>query len=119
MFAFVHGLPKVVGGMSTWKSVGGAFTRLLGISFAPAFWGFAAAMAEFAGGLLLAAGIFFRPACALILFTMVIAIASIIRGGYGFNGAAQPIELGVVLLGLFFTGPGKFTLAKILSRTKN
>ena len=119
MFVFVHGLPKIVGGVATWRSLGGAFTRLLGFSFAPAFWGFAAAIAEFGGGLLLVGGIFFRPACAAMLFTMIIAIASIIRGGYGFNGAAQPIELAIVLLALFFAGPGKFTLWKILSRTKN
>ena len=118
MFAFVHGLPKVAGGVATWKSLGGAFTRLLGVSFVPVFWGFAAAIAEFGGGLLLVAGIFFRPACALMVFTMVIAIASVIRGGYGFNGAAQPFELAIVLLALFLTGPGKFTLPKILSKTK-
>ena len=119
MFAVVHGLPKIVGGVTSWKSVGGAFTRLLGISFAPAFWGFAAAISEFGGGLFLVAGIFFRPACALMLFTMAIAVASIVRGGYGFSGAAQPIELGIVLLALFLTGPGKFTFPKLLSTNKS
>jgi putative oxidoreductase len=118
MFAFHHGLPKIVGGIATWRSLGGALNRLIGISFAPAFWGFAAAISEFGGGLLLIAGIFFRPACALMLFTMTVAIASIIRGGYGFDGAVQPIELAIVLLGLFLAGPGKFTLLNCVSRTK-
>ena len=119
MFVFVHGLPKVVGGVAAWRSLGGAFTRLIGISFVPAFWGFAAAISEFGGGLLLVAGIFFRPACALMLFTMMIAIVSIVRGGYGFNGATQPFELAIVLAALFLTGPGKFTLPDFLSRTKS
>jgi putative oxidoreductase len=118
MFVFVHGLPKILGGISAWRSLGGAFTRLLGVSFAPAFWGFAAAVSEFGGGLLLIAGIFFRPVLALMLFTMTIAIASIIRGGYGFSGAAQPIELAIVLIALFVTGPGKSTLPNLLTKTK-
>jgi len=42
-----------------------------------------ATAAEFGGGLCLIAGIAFRPACALILFTLLIAVTSILRGGYG------------------------------------
>ncbi len=118
MFVFVHGLPKLMEGVVKWTALGGAFNRLLGISFAPAFWGFAATIAEFGGGLCLIAGIFFRPACTLMLFTMLIAIASIIRGGYGFRGAAQPVELAILLLGLILAGPGKFTLPKLLSKPK-
>jgi putative oxidoreductase len=84
----------------------------------PEFWGFLAAISEFGGGLCLIAGMFFRPACALMLFTMIIAVGSIIRGGYGFGSASQPIELGLVLLGLFFAGPGRFTLSNILASRK-
>lgn len=118
MFVIVHGFPKLVGGVSNWKALGGAFNRLLGFSFVPEFWGFLAAISEFGGGLCLIAGMFFRPACALMLFTMVIAIASIIRGGYGFSSASQPIELGIVLVGFFFTGPGRFTLSSFLASRK-
>ncbi len=118
MFVIVHGLPKLVGGVSMWKGLGGAFNRLLSLSFVPEFWGFLASMSEFAGGICLIAGVFFRPACALMLFTMVIAVASIIRGGYGFNSASQPIELGIVLLSLFLTGPGKLTLPNFLTTWK-
>jgi putative oxidoreductase len=118
MFVFMHGLPKLMGGVTLWRGLGGAFNRLIGVSFVPEFWGFAAAISEFGGGLCLIAGIFFRPVCALMLFTMAIAVASIIRGGYGFNGAAQPFELGIVLLALFLTGPGRFTLPNYFSKTK-
>ena len=118
MFAVLHGLPKILGGPSTWRSVGGAFNRLLGISFLPEVWGCAAAIAEFGGGLCLIAGILLRPACGLMLFTMAVAIASIIRGGYGFRGAAQPVELAIVLLGLFLTGAGKFTLPNFVRKPK-
>lgn|GEM_PF-3769959 len=53
-----------------------------------------------------------------MLFTMVIAIASIIRGGHGFGSASQPIELGLDLLGLFFAGPGTLTLSNFLASRK-
>jgi putative oxidoreductase len=113
MFVLVHGLPKVMGGVSTWTGLGGAFNRLLGFAFIPAFWGSLATLAEFGGGMCLMAGVLFRPACGFMLFTLVIAVASIIRGGYGFNSASQPIELGLVLLSLVFTGPGRFTLPNL------
>lgn len=113
MFVLVHGLPKVMGGVSVWTGLGGAFNRLLGVAFIPAFWGFLATLSEFGGGICLMAGVLFRPACGLMLFTMVIAVTSIIRGGYGFNSASQPIELGFVLLSLIFTGPGRFTLPNV------
>jgi putative oxidoreductase len=118
MFVFMHGLPKLMGGVTLWRGLGGAFNRLTGISFAPEFWGFAAAISEFGGGLCLIAGIFFRPACALMLFTMASAVASIIRGGYGFNGASQPFELGILLLAVFLTGPGRFTFPNFFVKTK-
>ena len=113
MFVLVHGLPKVMGGVSMWTGLGGAFNRLLGVAFIPAFWGFLATLSEFGGGMCLMAGIRFRPGCGFMLFTLVIAVASIIRGGYGLNSASQPIELGLVLLSLIFTGPGRFTLPNL------
>jgi putative oxidoreductase len=105
MFVLVHGLPKVMGGVSMWAGLGGAFNQLLGIAFIPAFWGFLATVSEFGGGMCLMAGVLFRPACGCMLFTLVIAVASIIRGGYGFNSASQPVELGLVLLALFSPDP--------------
>lgn len=113
MFVFHHGLPKLIGGVTFWRSLGGTFNRLIGISFVPEFWGFAAAISEFGGGLCLIAGIFFRPACALMLFTMMIAVTANFRTGEGFDGASHALELGIVLLALFLTGPGRFTLPNV------
>jgi putative oxidoreductase len=114
MFVMVHGYPKIVGGVTLWRGLGGAFNRLVGLSFVPGFWGFLAMLAEFGGGLCLIAGIFFRPACAVIIFTMLAAAISIVRGGYGFNSASQPLELGIVVAALFLIGPGKFTTRHFL-----
>lgn len=118
MFVMVHGLPKLVGGMSMWKGLGGAFNRLLGVAFVPTFWGFLASVSEFGGGICLIVGVLFRPACTLMLFTLVIAVASIVRGGYGFNSVSQPVELAVVLISLLFTGPGRLTLPNMLATWK-
>lgn len=118
MFVFVHGLPKVMGGVSIWFKLGGAFNRLLGLAFIPTFWGFMATAAEFGGGFLLALGLFFRPAAGLILFTVTIASLSILRGGYGLGAASQPIELGIVTLALLFTGPGRFTISSRFLHSK-
>ncbi|MBA3832486.1 MAG: DoxX family membrane protein [Chthoniobacterales bacterium] len=119
MFALVHGLPKVLGGVSLWIKLGGAFNRLIGVDFVPAFWGFIATVAEFGGGLCLVLGLFFRPACGLMVFTLTIAAFSILCGGYGFAAASQPIELGVVLFSLLFTGPGRFTFSHAITTIRS
>jgi putative oxidoreductase len=113
MFVAVHGYPKLAGGVQVWAGLGRTFNSLWGISFAPAFWGFMAAISEFGGGLCLITGVLFRPACVFMLLTMSVAVAANIRGGYGFSGASQAFELGVLFLGLIFIGPGKFTLRKL------
>jgi putative oxidoreductase len=110
MFVLMHGLSKITGGVTLWRGLGGAFNRLIGLSFAPEFWGVAATISEFGGGLCLIAGVFFRPACAAMLFTMAVAVGATIRGGEGFAGASHPLELVIVLLALFLTGPGKLTV---------
>ena len=119
MFVIAYGLPKVRGGEQMWTGLGGAFNRIIGIDFIPTFWGLMATVSEFFGGICLILGVLFRPACALMLFTMIIAVTSIIQGGYGFSAASQPFVLGVVVLSLIFIGPGKFTLRNLLFSNKD
>ena len=57
----LHGLPKMMGGPEQWAGLGMAMGNL-GITFAPAFWGFMAAFAELVGGICLLLGIMLRPA---------------------------------------------------------
>jgi putative oxidoreductase len=118
MFVTVHGFPKISGGAETWAGLGKTFNSVTGISFIPVFWGFMAAISEFGGGICLITGILFRPACALMLFTMLVAVTMNIRGGYGFSGASQALELGIVLLSLIFIGSGRFTLTNLLLSKK-
>jgi putative oxidoreductase len=109
MFALAHGWDKITAGPETWTKLGGAMGAL-GITFAPAFWGFMAAFAEFVGGILLAIGLFFRPAAILLLITMAVAAIMHLSAGHGLGKASHAIEAGVVFIALLISGPGRMSL---------
>jgi putative oxidoreductase len=115
MFVVVHGFPKVAGGPLAWEGLGKSMA-ILGITFAPTFWGFMATASEFLGGICLITGIFLRPACLLMMFTMFMAEIANLHGGYGLN--SQPLELGIIFLSLIFIGPGKFILPNLFRKRK-
>lgn len=103
-----HGLPKLLAGPERWERVGSAMGNL-GIDFAPVLWGLAAAGSETVGGVLLALGLLFRPACLFLLATMVVAAIQKLSAG-PLAGAAHPIELGIVFFALLFIGPGRLSV---------
>ncbi len=111
----VHGWPKLAGGAARWAKLGGAMARL-GIDFAPTFFGFMAAVSEFFGGLLVAVGLLFRPALALMLCTMVVATTRHLGAGEGILGASHAIEAGIVFASLLLIGPGRFALQNKLGK---
>jgi putative oxidoreductase len=111
MFIF-HGYGKMTGGPERWESVGGAMENL-GIAFMPVAWGFLAAFAETVGSILLVLGPLFRFATLLLAFNMFVAVMRHLNlptaeAGAGWSGASHALELMIVYLGLFFTGPGRF-----------
>lgn len=110
----LHGYPKIMGGTEMWSQIGASMGNI-GIHFAPTFWGFMASLAEFAGGLCLIIGFLFRPALAMLIFTMFIAALMHYMKGDGLMGASHAIESAIVFLGLFISGPGKYAL-KIVRR---
>lgn len=83
---------------------------VIGITFLPVFWGFCGGLGEALGGLLLLLGLFFRPATLLICFVMLIAVLSGLKDGPDFYNWAWPAEVGIVMIGLFFSGSGKYAL---------
>lgn len=105
----LHGYPKITGGPEKWEMIGKTMEHI-GIGFAPTFWGFMAALAEFGGGLCLILGFLFRPALGMLTFTMCIAAYMHYVGGDGFNGYSHAVESAIVFIGLFFCGPGKYAL---------
>lgn len=105
----IHGYPKLFAGPEMWAKLGGAM-GLIGITFAPVFWGFMAALAEFGGGLLLTLGLFTRTAAALMLFTMLLATYVHVHGGDDFAKISHPAKCVVVFLGLLLLGPGRYAI---------
>jgi putative oxidoreductase len=71
-----------------------------------------AALTELAGGVLLIIGLFFRSACIFLAITMAVAAAMHLGKGDGLQVASHAIEDGILFLGLFFIGPGKFSMDK-------
>ena len=110
MFVF-HGTPKIIGGPAMWEKLGGA-VHALNITFLPTiFWGFMAAFSECFGGIFLALGIFFRPACILMAITMVVATSQhLLVNGDSFGVASHAIESGILFISLVLIGPGKYTV---------
>lgn len=113
---FLHGLPKIMGGVETWSYIGGSMS-IFGIHFAPAFWGFLAAMAESLGGLLFALGLFFRPAAIMLTGTMVVALATHLAAGDDFMTFGHALDLLIVFSGAILIGAGRYSLdARLMAR---
>lgn len=111
-FMFIlHGYPKLMGGPERWEKVGAAIAEI-GISFYPAGWGLAAALAETIGGILMILGFQFRPVAILLVFTMLIAALRHLGPEQSIMAASHPIEVGFAVLGLVFLGPGKYSIDK-------
>ncbi|GBE41393.1 MAG TPA: DoxX family protein [Nitrospirae bacterium] len=107
-----HGQEKLTGGPEVWVKIGGSM-KMLGIIFLPVFWGFMAALAESIGSVLIMLGILFRPATAILAFTMLIAVLTHMNlSSWAFRpdwkSASHAIEFLVIYTGLFLIGPGRF-----------
>jgi putative oxidoreductase len=114
MFLF-HGYGKLTGGPETWGRVGSSM-EVLGISFAPVFWGLLAALAESVCSLLLVLGVLFRPAAAMLAFTMLVAVLRHLNlpvddPSSGWKGASHALELLSVYAGLLLAGAGRFRIS--------
>ncbi len=108
----LHGFPKLSGGPELWVNLGGAIS-FIGIDFFHTFFGFMAAISEFAGGLFLILGLLMRPACFFLFCTMAVATAMHIGLGDPFMKFSHALEAAVLFLGLILVGPGRLSLDKI------
>ena len=105
----LHGWPKIQGGPANWTELGHSMSHL-GVTFAPVFWGFMAALAEFGGGICLVLGFAARPVALIMAFNMLVASLVVYKPAEGILSAAHPIEAGIVFLGLVFLGAGKYSI---------
>lgn len=110
-FIYYHGWGKITGGPERWEGLGGAMSRL-GIDFWPTFWGFMMSFAESVGALMIVAGFFFRPFCALLGFGMFVAWLGHVVSGNGNPG--HTFKNFFALLGMMLIGPGKYSVDRWL-----
>lgn len=110
-YIYFHGWGKLFGGPERWERVGGAMNSL-GIGFGHTFFGFVAAFAETVGALLIAVGLFFRPACLLLCLTMLVAMINHIVTGRG--SPAHAFKNSTLFVGLMLIGPGKYSVDRWL-----
>ena len=116
-FMFIlHGWPKFIGGPEKWINLGEYGMNSIGIYFAPLFWGFMAAFAEFFGGIHLILGLFTRFFSLLLFITMLVAMMTHISNGI--MEASHAIESSIIFLSLFFMGAGKYSLDYIIFNKK-
>lgn len=117
-FSFViHGYNKIHKGPDQWLWLGQQL-QLLGIDIWPILWGFLAALSEFAGGLLLTAGVFTRQASLFLLLTMVVATIYSATQASQFSDFSYPLSMLIIFLE-FTTGPAenKHSITKTLNKS--
>jgi putative oxidoreductase len=82
----------------------------------PVLFGWAAALSEFGGGLLLTIGLLTRPAALFVLVTMLVA-AFIRNAGAPFGERELALLYGVMALLFLLAGAGRYSLDAQLRRT--
>ena len=102
-----HGWGKLLGGPEAWSSVGQAM-QIFGIGFGYTLFGFLATMTETIGAVCIVLGLFYRPAIALLGFTMFVATFSLAVTGSGNPGHA--FKNLFICAGMLLVGPGKYCL---------
>jgi len=112
----LHGLPKLMEGPAGWEGLAQYGLPFLPEGIVSTAFGFAAAVTEFGGGVLLILGCYQRIACIGLAGTMAVAFSTKLGSVTGYTDFAQqagwPLELIIVFVALFFTGPGKFSIGK-------
>ncbi len=94
-----------------WAAFGSAI-RNLGLNSNFSFWGFAGALAGCLGGALMIFGLFFRLGVLLVLAITVVHLLGVLNRAGMFQPALAAVELSLILIGLLFVGPGKYSVDK-------
>ena len=110
---FYHGAQKLFGWFGG-KGIEGFLPHVpdMGIPNIPLeAWAYAAAIAEFGGGILLMIGLATRIAALFVAATMAVAVFKVHSEAFLLpDGMEYALTLGIVALGLIFTGPGRLAL---------
>jgi putative oxidoreductase len=107
-FIYLSG-PALLGGAAKWAQFGAAM-RHFGIHSHLQWWGFAGALAQTMGGVLVIVGLLFRIGLLLILLRLLASTIAIWE--IGSLPAYASLEMCIVLASLLLIGPGKFSVDK-------
>lgn len=110
--AFLHGMGKVPPAPQFVDGV-----AAMGFPM-PAFFAWAAGLAEFAGGLFLAAGLFMRPAAAFVAITMAVA-AFVAHAGDPIGDRELPLVFLSIAVSLLLMGAGSLSVDAWWQRRKD
>lgn len=103
--------PVLLSGPSRWASFGSAI-RNLGLHTHFQFWGFLGALLGCLGGALMIFGLFFRPGVLLALAITLVHLIGELDGRGTIRANLAAVELALMLIGLLFVGPGKYSVDK-------
>ena len=115
--AYAHGYGKITGGPAKWEKLGGSMEDI-GITFAPVFWGFMAAFAEFFGAIMIGVGFCTRLGAFLLGFTMFVAFYAHMSGGDRFGDASHSFDLMCVSVFFLIGGAGKYSIDNSIKISK-
>lgn len=113
----IHGYSKISGGPQSWEGLGKTMSNF-GINFAPTFWGFMSAAAEFILPIFVILGLMTRPASLIVAFNMLVATTWLFMRLEPWQKIEYPFVLMIIFLCLFFTGPGKYSLDELVWKRK-
>jgi putative oxidoreductase len=113
----IAGFNKFMAGEQTLHAVG-ANINYLGLdvgtqNISTLFFGIMAAGTELVGGVLLVVGLLYRVSAVMLFITMLVATLMMVDTSQGdLTKFGFPMVMGLVLLGLLFTGPGRLSVQK-------
>ena len=102
--------PVLLAGPARWANFGSAIKNL-GLHSHYQIWGFIGALFGCLGGSLMVFGLFFRLGVLLVLTITFVHLLGALEGGT-WRGNLAAVELALILVGLLFVGPGKYSVDK-------
>jgi len=113
----IAGFNKFMAGEKVLHAIG-ANIKYLGLdvgtqNISTMFFGVLASGVELVGGLCLVVGLLYRTSAAFLFITMLVASLMVYDTTQGdFSKFGYPMIMGLVVLGLLFTGPGRLSIQK-------
>jgi putative oxidoreductase len=104
-------VPVIWNGQGSWEHFGSVM-RHLDVQGHYKFWGFLGASLGIIGGVLMILGLFFRVGVLLTLIITIVHLVAIWQTHGDFHSRMPAVEMSILLLGVLFVGPGKYSVDK-------